>query len=227
MKQLAFFLVLILVLGVCGFLYRNTLEAPNRNTAASSTAGNVCPLDAKICPDGTSVGRTGPNCSFAACAAPNVELKQANISFVLPAGFVANASAVTSGDSLIAAYEKSMMSEPKDSIVIRRYAIPEGKDANDVMLANTMYESSGMQPKSVTEFKPVIVNSKTFQMLTVERFEAQVHTVYYLPREHDVLRFEVIDHNVTNWTDPNLDIASLPSHKALINMLGSLQAQGG
>ena len=28
----------------------------------------LCPMDAKLCPDGrTSVGRTGPNCEFAAC----------------------------------------------------------------------------------------------------------------------------------------------------------------
>jgi hypothetical protein len=225
MKQLAFFVVLILVLGVCGFLYRNTLEAPNRNTAASTTAQNACALDAKICPDGTSVGRTGPNCSFEACPAPNVELPQVGISFVLPAGFVANAAAVTPSDSLIAAYEKSMMSEPKDAIVVRRYAIPEGKDANDVMLANTMYESSGMQPKSMTEFKPVIVNGKTFQSLVVERFEAQVHTVYYLPREHDVLRFEAIQHNVTNWTDAGLDVTTLPTQKAVLSLLGTLQLQ--
>ena len=27
----------------------------------------ACTLEAKICPDGSSVGRTGPNCDFAAC----------------------------------------------------------------------------------------------------------------------------------------------------------------
>lgn len=27
----------------------------------------ACPQDAKICPDGSAVGRTGPNCEFAAC----------------------------------------------------------------------------------------------------------------------------------------------------------------
>ncbi len=27
----------------------------------------VCSQEAKICPDGTSVGRSGPNCEFAAC----------------------------------------------------------------------------------------------------------------------------------------------------------------
>lgn len=27
----------------------------------------MCTMDAKICPDGTGVGRTGPNCAFAPC----------------------------------------------------------------------------------------------------------------------------------------------------------------
>lgn len=31
----------------------------------------VCPLIAKICPDGTAVGQVGPNCEFAPCPAPS------------------------------------------------------------------------------------------------------------------------------------------------------------
>ncbi len=27
----------------------------------------ACTMEAKLCPDGSSVGRTGPNCEFAAC----------------------------------------------------------------------------------------------------------------------------------------------------------------
>lgn len=27
----------------------------------------ACTLEAKLCPDGSYVGRTGPNCEFAAC----------------------------------------------------------------------------------------------------------------------------------------------------------------
>lgn len=27
----------------------------------------ACTMEAKICPDGTAVGRTGPNCEFAPC----------------------------------------------------------------------------------------------------------------------------------------------------------------
>ena len=29
--------------------------------------GQMCTMEAKICPDGSAVGRTGPNCEFAAC----------------------------------------------------------------------------------------------------------------------------------------------------------------
>lgn len=36
--------------------------------SSSSSSGNVgCTDDAMICPDGTAVGRTGPNCTFPAC----------------------------------------------------------------------------------------------------------------------------------------------------------------
>ena len=31
----------------------------------------VCQMDAKRCPDGSSVSRTGPNCEFAECPAGN------------------------------------------------------------------------------------------------------------------------------------------------------------
>lgn len=38
-------------------------------TSAPSTGGNMvaCTMDAKICPDGSAVGRQGPNCEFAKC----------------------------------------------------------------------------------------------------------------------------------------------------------------
>jgi thiol-disulfide isomerase/thioredoxin len=33
------------------------------------TTERACPQDAKVCPDGSAVGRTGPNCTFAECPA--------------------------------------------------------------------------------------------------------------------------------------------------------------
>ncbi len=54
------FLVGILILaGVAGEAYYFLKIRPPQQKA--------CTMEAKICPDGTSVGRTGPNCEFAAC----------------------------------------------------------------------------------------------------------------------------------------------------------------
>jgi len=229
MKQLFFFVVLLVILGIAGFLYRSTMEAPLHDTNTSGNTAAACPDDAKVCPDGSSVGRSGPSCTFAACPLPNVELPQLGIGFVLPATFTANVDAAASAganDSLVAAYEKSAIanatSTQPDSIVVRRYPIPAGKDANAVMLSHTMYESSGMQPSSMDAFTPVIINGKTYQTITVERFEAQVHVLYYLPRDTDVLRFEATEHNVNNWTDANLDVRALPTIAALEKMLSTL-----
>lgn len=36
-------------------------------TPAPTSASVACPLDAKVCPDGSSVGRVAPNCEFAMC----------------------------------------------------------------------------------------------------------------------------------------------------------------
>ncbi|HEY4488401.1 MAG TPA: hypothetical protein VJB97_02700 [Candidatus Paceibacterota bacterium] len=35
--------------------------------------GTICPADAQLCPDGSYVGRTGPNCEFAQCPASEVK----------------------------------------------------------------------------------------------------------------------------------------------------------
>lgn len=37
---------------------------------SSSPTGAACTLEAKVCSDGSSVGRTGLNCEFAACPTP-------------------------------------------------------------------------------------------------------------------------------------------------------------
>lgn len=34
---------------------------------AAQAESVMCTMDAKLCPDGSSVGRTGPNCEFAPC----------------------------------------------------------------------------------------------------------------------------------------------------------------
>jgi|GEM_PF-415312 len=218
MKTLIAGIVLIVVLGVGGFFYRNVLEHPG----APTVSGTVCTADAKLCPDGTAVGRTGPNCEFAACAYPNVSIADAKVAFAVPAGYTADENAYGADPSLIAAFSNGT-SSPSDSIVVRDYPIPAGETANDVILANTHLEPSDMTPSDMSKFSPKIIGTHTYSEITIERFEAVVHSAYFLPRASDVLEFEVLEHDVTDWQNPNLIPDNLPEHQALIKMLGTLE----
>ena len=41
--------------------------APKKDTANPEDTPKACTEEAKVCPDGSSVGRQGPDCEFAAC----------------------------------------------------------------------------------------------------------------------------------------------------------------
>ncbi len=216
MKQLLAGIVIIVVLGLAGFFYRNTLER------AQGPEQTACTMDARICPDGTTVGRSGPSCEFSPCLYPNVEIASAKLAYAVPAGYEENEAAL--GDpTLLAAYEQTGTSTPPNAIIVYRFPIPSGQTANEVILANTMLEPSGMQPEDMNDFRPRIIGTKTFSSITVERFEAVVHSAYYLPRADDVLRFDVIERDVEGWTDADLIVSNLPEHQALIRMLGTLR----
>lgn len=58
-----FFILVILALGGLYFMYRKDSNPLILEQVA-------CTMEAKICPDGTAVGRSGPNCEFAACPTP-------------------------------------------------------------------------------------------------------------------------------------------------------------
>ncbi|HEV7121757.1 MAG TPA: hypothetical protein VGN56_02980 [Candidatus Paceibacterota bacterium] len=225
MKQFFLGILIVILIAIGAFLYRSVKERPVA-TMPPQNAAQACTAEAKVCPDGSSVGRTGPNCAFAACPLPNAEDAEAGIAFVIPPGFVANPDAIGADPTLRAVFDSTTpkSGNTADSIIIRDYPIPAGKTANDVMLANTVHESSGVPAKSMSEFLPITIHGKTFQSITVERFEAVVHTEYYLARANDVLRFEVVERDVKNWSDPNLLVANLPSHQALLKMLATLQS---
>ncbi|MEK7568003.1 MAG: hypothetical protein AAB513_03740 [Patescibacteria group bacterium] len=62
-KSKIFIGILVAIIVGVGSLYLNNkakLNMPNENIA--------CTMDAKMCPDGSYVGRTAPNCEFAKCS---------------------------------------------------------------------------------------------------------------------------------------------------------------
>lgn len=215
MKELFWGILLIVLLGVGGLVYRNAVEHPLQPIA--------CPLDAQLCPDGTSVARTGSSCTFPACPPPNISLTDLDIAFALPAGF---------GDmplpdaASVAAYTKPADASTTNdaSIIIRRYPITASSTALSVIRDTAIGGASG-QPVPTTAFTSTVLGNHRFSVVTVERFEGVVDTAYYLARTADVLRFDAIDTNVTGWTDPSLDQSALPANASLIKMLGTLQGQ--
>lgn len=58
------FIAVVFVLG--GLLYIYNPE-PQEYKNPDENDGVVCSMDAKLCPDGSYVGRSGPNCEFKEC----------------------------------------------------------------------------------------------------------------------------------------------------------------
>lgn len=64
MKHVNLFLTILFFFALAGFLITflfQKAEAPGAPTA--------CTMEEKVCPDGSTVGRTGPQCTFAPCPA--------------------------------------------------------------------------------------------------------------------------------------------------------------
>jgi hypothetical protein len=60
----------------------STITPPDTNPTPTNNSvfepsGQACTDEAKICPDGSTVGRTGPNCEFARCPGTNTYPKTA------------------------------------------------------------------------------------------------------------------------------------------------------
>lgn len=63
MQKLLPLIALIVVVIAAGIAY----AAMQSQKTPPVEEGVVCTLDAKMCPDGSYVGRTGPKCEFAPC----------------------------------------------------------------------------------------------------------------------------------------------------------------
>ena len=214
MKSLFLGILLIVIIGLGGLIYRNATEHPLQPIA--------CPLDAMICPDGTSVGRTGSFCTFSVCPPPNVSFADIGISFAVPVGF---AVAELPDAASVAAYEEQTVSSTSAaSIVLRQYAIAASSTALTTIQQTAISGTSGA-PVSATSFTSTVLGNHRFTVVSIERFEGVVDTAYYLARGADVLRFDAIDKGVMNWSNSNLDVTKLPAHTALAKLLTTLQGQ--
>ncbi len=219
MKQLFALTTILVVVGIGGFLYRNALERP----ITVGEGEGACTKEAKLCPDGSAVGRTGPTCSFASCALPNAEDATIGISFVIPAGYAQKPDTVASDQTLRWVLEKPLNQDESHSIIIRHYTTAPDEDPNVLIRRHSVLEPKGEAPESMALYEIANLGRYEFRSITLERFEGIVRTAYFLVRDQDVLQFEVVERGV-DWTNPDLVITALPEHKALLSLLTTLQS---
>ncbi len=75
LKNVIIFLVLIITLVTIGYFAYTQYSLNVGNVGQENTA---CTMEAKTCPDGSFVGRTGPNCEFALCPTKTTNWKVYN-----------------------------------------------------------------------------------------------------------------------------------------------------
>lgn len=213
MKGLALGILAIVIIGIGGLVYRNAIEHPLQPI--------VCPLDALVCPDGTTVARTGNSCTFPICPPPNTSLSDIGISFAMPAGFAT--AELPDAESVVAYKTIAASSTEASSIVIRRYEIAASSTALATIQQTAIGGASGA-PVPTTSFSSVMLGARRFTVVSIERFEGVIDTAYYLARGTDVLRFDAVDKGA-DWTNPNLNVATLSAHAALVKLLATLQGQ--
>jgi hypothetical protein len=63
LSPIGLIVIIIIVLVIIGALARDRKESPRDDNGGAV----ACTMDAKLCPDGSSVGRVAPNCEFATC----------------------------------------------------------------------------------------------------------------------------------------------------------------
>jgi hypothetical protein len=214
MKNFLLGVIAIILVGIGGLVYRNAIERRGQVIA--------CPMDAKVCPDGSSVGRVGTSCVFPACPPPNVSLSDLGISFAAPLGF---AEAEVSNESVLIAYELTAGTSTEASkIILRRFPITASSTALATIQETAIGDASGL-PVSATAYTSTSLGSHRFTVVSIGRFEGVVTTAYYLAREADVLRFDAIDIGVSDWANPTLETSVLPAHagtRALLQTLSGI-----
>lgn len=182
-------------------------------------------MEAKLCPDGSYVGRGGPNCEFAACpTAPSTwrtyESKQQGFSIKYPPELTVQpvASSTTATGTLVV----FKGGEQYKDFTIELSRIGTDKEGYvQKMITATIFDGSGEHPKSFDEFDSVAINNNTdnfFYYIRTGVFEGVLSLVYYYPTDRGIYAFNLVAHGV-DWTSPEYDAEIDPIHLMLRQML--------
>lgn len=189
MKEILIGIALIVLLGFGSLLYNNARNVGNDGEEVPF----ACTADAKICPNGTGVGRSGPECTFDPCPSDRV-------SYDAPVGYMDSLPLLS---SMVLGRVGFYTKEPttiSNSITV--YVFEKGeKTFEDIVLENVVYSPSDIRPESLDEFEQVTVGDREVYQLINERFEATVEITYALNLEEFAVLVVHRDISVENWME--------------------------
>ncbi len=93
---------------------------------------------------------------------------------------------------------------------------------NSLLLNDVIFDGSGLHPTSISQFKKVSIGGREFYKIRTERFEGVLSYGYYLPLGNKIAVFSFTARGV-DWTNPNLDEESNPTHVILRQILTTIQ----
>lgn len=188
MKELFIGIFLIILLGLGSFVYQNAINSPQVNTPTA------CTLDARICPNGSAVGRTGPACEFEACPSDA-------LSFSAPDGFIDSLPLLSSmAEGRVGFYTKEP-STISNNITIFVHETSEERSFEDVLLEEVRLTPSDLNPKSLEDFELLELDGREVYRIINERFEATVEVTYAVPLDGFVVLVSLRDIMVESWME--------------------------
>jgi hypothetical protein len=91
-KQISILLIELIILGLIVFGVRGGIMRMNSAKTPTIPEGVACTMDAKMCPDGSYVGRIPPSCNFAACPVTATSHTPVTTSYTTSIGQVAGSA---------------------------------------------------------------------------------------------------------------------------------------
>ena len=164
-KQKGFILPIMIVVAVIAVLGAAGYFAYKQYSAPKQPEQIVCTQEAKLCPDGSSVGRIGPNCEFADCPAITDET----------AGLPIQSQQATEGWKTYKNGKSGYEIKYPADLIIEEYPINQKSEFSVDLLRIVSSKESNL-PTSL--FINVFKNTKK---LTVQQLADQTGSAYILP----------------------------------------------
>ncbi|MCL5091117.1 MAG: hypothetical protein M1514_03850 [Patescibacteria group bacterium] len=111
---------------------------------------------------------------------------------------------------------------PLPDVAVRRLSMTGFKNFQEVLINDAVYEGSGMNPKSFSEFKELKLSDNTFYYLETGRFEGILSFNYYVIRGEEIIGFNLVSSPV-DWTNPKFISENDLLNQELITILKSFK----